>query len=52
MNKTAKQILENDKNKILLAKKKYNYDTLVIWEDDVKNNKQKELKKCVDFINS
>jgi len=37
-NKTAEELWEYDKNKLYLAKK-YNYNTIVIWESDYKQNK-------------
>jgi hypothetical protein len=47
---TAKEIWEKDNEKINLAKER-GYDVLIIWETDYKNNKQKEINKCINFIN-
>lgn len=47
---TAKEIWEYDKNKINLAKK-YGYDVLVVWEKDYRNNQEKIIKQCINFLN-
>lgn len=48
--KTAKEIWEYDKEKIDFVKNK-GYDILVIWENEFKQNRNKVVKKCIDFIN-
>lgn len=48
--KTAKEIWEYDKQKINFAKNK-GYDVLVIWEKEFKQNFDKVLKRCIEFIN-
>ena len=30
--------------------KELNYDVHIVWENDVKNNLDDELKKCIDFL--
>jgi len=47
---SAKEIWENDKSKNDLAKQN-GYDILIIWESDYRNNSNKELEKCLNFIN-
>jgi len=46
---TVKQIWEKDADKIEKLKK-LNYEILIIWEYDVKNNENDVLKKCVEFL--
>ena len=48
-NKKAKDIWEYDKIKIQTAEKQ-GYKVLIIWEYDYKNDKEKTLKKCMDFL--
>ena len=52
MNKdiTAREIWEQDKIKLNLLKKD-GYQVLVVWENDIKNNKNLILKECLDFLN-
>ena len=45
----AKEIWEKDRKRIEKLNN-MNYVTLIIWENDVKNNTDLELKKCIDFI--
>ena len=28
------------------------FDVLVIWEDDLSNNNEKTIQKCMNFLNS
>jgi hypothetical protein len=46
---SVEQIWEKDKIKNNFAKNK-GYDVLVIWERDYKNNPEKEIEKCLNFI--
>lgn len=48
-NKKAKDIWEYDKIKIQTAENQ-GYKVLTIWEYDYKNDKEKTLKKCIDFL--
>ena len=48
---TAEQIWEYDKIKQQTAEK-YNKKYLVIWESEYKNNREKTIKKCIEFIKS
>lgn len=48
-NKTAYEIWQRDKHK-LEAAKKHGYSVLCIWESDFKTSKDKEIKKCIDFL--
>ena len=48
-NKKAKDIWEYDKTKIQTAEKQ-GYKVLTIWEYDYNNDKEKTLKKCIDFL--
>jgi len=45
----ACEIWKSDNSKIEELKK-LNYKILIIWENDVKDNCDLELKKCIDFI--
>jgi G:T-mismatch repair DNA endonuclease (very short patch repair protein) len=47
---TAKEIWNNDYNKNE-SLKKLGFDVLIIWEHDYKINPEKELQKCLTFIN-
>jgi len=49
MNMTAQEIWDRDEQKIQLAKN-CGYDILTVWESDVKTDREKELKKCIDFL--
>jgi hypothetical protein len=49
--KTAKEIWEYDEVKANTAKN-YNYKILTIWESEYNNDKEKTIKKCIDFIKS
>lgn len=49
MKMTAQQIWDRDEKKIQFAKSK-GFDVLVIWDEDVKNNKQQEVEKCLSFL--
>lgn len=46
---TAAQIWESDKNR-LAALKQQGYKVLVIWESDFKENKEREIQKCINFL--
>lgn len=48
-NKKAEDIWEYDKIKIQTANNQ-GYKVLTIWENDYKNDKEKTLKKCIDFL--
>ena len=45
----VKDIWESDKLKIS-ALNNLGYDVLIIWENDINNNKEVELNKCINFI--
>lgn len=46
----AKEIWKFDEAKIKLIEKK-DYEVLVIWETDYRNNPQQILQNCIEFIN-
>ena len=46
---TAFQVWENDRIKLEAAKSQ-GYEVLVIWEHDFKENKQREIDKCIKFL--
>lgn len=46
---SAKEIWEADYEKIQCAES-YGYKTLVIWESDYKENKNREIQKCIEFF--
>lgn len=46
---SAGQIWENDRIKSEVAKSQ-GYEILVIWEHDFKENKQREIDKCINFL--
>lgn len=48
-NKTAKDIWKYDRYKKELAES-HNYTMLTIWESDYKEDPEREIKKCIDFI--
>lgn len=48
---TAKEIWESDKNKLELLKLR-NFDYIIVWESDYKNNKENEINRCIEFIKS
>jgi len=47
---TAEEIWDNNKikNDIII---KEGYEVLSIWENDYKNNKEKVIQECIDFLN-
>ena len=47
--KIAKQIHEDDKKKLETAQSQ-GYEVLVIWEHDFRQNKQREIEKCINFL--
>jgi len=47
--KTAKELWEQDREKIDLAKQK-GYEVLVVWEKDYRENPKKCLQECVNFL--
>lgn len=51
MQKYAKDIWEQDKikNEFIIN---MGYDLLIIWESDFKQNKEKTIQLCIDFINN
>lgn len=48
--KTAKEIWDYDNIKNEYASISLGYDVLVIWENDFKQNKEKTIQLCIDFI--
>ena len=46
---SAKDIWEKDFSKIYYAKSK-NYNVLIIWESDYKNDKKGTIQKCLNFL--
>lgn len=46
---TAQDIWDNDKNKLELAKEK-GFDILIIWDSEYKKDKEKTLKRCLEFL--
>lgn len=46
---TAQDIWDNDENKLELAKEN-GFDVLVIWDSEYKNDKEKTLKRCLEFL--
>ena len=49
--KTAKQIWERDKKKVDTIKQERNYDVLIIWEKDINEDINREIQKCIQFLN-
>jgi len=49
INKTAKQLREEDKIKIDKAKNN-GYTIKIVWEKDYRNNKKKVTKECIAFL--
>lgn len=47
--KTAKEIWEKDKRKIEVAKEK-GFEVLTIWDSEYRNDKEKILNKCKEFL--
>jgi len=41
----------NDKIRVDALLKQFNIQTLIIWEDEVTNNKQNSILKCIEFLN-
>ena len=48
---TAMQIWERDEEKYTIMREQRNYDVLVIWEDEIKNDITAVLNKCIQFLN-
>jgi len=46
----AKEIWEKDKKRVKFINKKYKINTLIIWECDYIENKEKIIKECLDFL--
>jgi len=46
---TSEDIWKKDEIKVKLANK-YNFEVLVIWDSEYKNNKEKVIKKCLKFL--
>lgn len=46
----AKDIWKRDEDKINIIQQR-GFETLIIWESDYKNDKQKVIQQCIDFIN-
>lgn len=51
MKKTAKQKWKEDEEKVNFAKKN-GYDVLVVWECDYREDKEKTIEICMDFLKS
>lgn len=49
-NKRAEDIWKYDKIKIETAKNQ-GYNVLIIWESEYKEDKEKTIQKCIDFLN-
>lgn len=49
INLSAKEIWDKDNNKKIVAEK-FGYKVLYIWEYDYKENPEREIKKCIDFL--
>lgn len=47
--RTAEQIWDKDRKKFLVAEQQ-KYEVLTIWEKDYRNDKEKELHKCLNFL--
>jgi very-short-patch-repair endonuclease len=47
---SQKDIWKYDKKKIKLIEN-MGYEILIIWEKEYKQNKEKTIQKCIDFIN-
>ena len=41
---------KEDKLRVDLLKKEHNIDVLIIWELDVKNDRAREIEKCMKFL--
>lgn len=51
-NKTVKDVRERDKKRINFLKSKLGEDSvLVVWEHEYRLDKEKTIKKCLDFLN-
>lgn len=48
--KTAAEIWETDKKRINALKNDFNIDTLIIWENDYKQNPIECIEKCINFL--
>lgn len=48
---TAKDIWERDNYKKELLKNERGYDLITIWENDYANNKEKVIKRIIDYVN-
>ena len=49
INESAKEIWDKDNDKKYLANE-FGYEVLSIWEFDYKENKQREINKCINFL--
>jgi hypothetical protein len=49
--KIAKEIWADDVLRINNIRSMFNIETLIIWESDYINNKEKIIRKCLDFLN-
>ena len=47
---TAKEKWKKDLTKINYAKEN-GFEIMVIWESDYKANKNREIQKCIEFLN-
>ena len=50
MYKFAKEIWEDDKNKKNIAESQQNFEVCYIWEYDWRENEDRELNKCINFL--
>lgn len=51
LNTIAENVWQNDSERILFLKKQYNVDTLIIWENDFRKNKELTINNLINEIN-
>ena len=49
--KLANEVWKEDSDRINFLKKKYNIDTIVVWENEIRTNRQKVIKLLLEKIN-
>jgi very-short-patch-repair endonuclease len=47
--KTVKEIRDFDLKKIELAEK-YGYEVIIVWENEIRKNRQETIEKCLNFL--
>ena len=49
--KLAKEVWKEESDKIKFLKKKYNITTIIVWENEIKNNRKNTIKLLLEKIN-